>query len=307
VDPGTGKPGSVFGQSVCIASEWKDLYFPKVLEFFDATGFKSWNADGPYHGDPCASENHPHHRGLEDSQWAQWGVQVEILHELQRRGCYIPNPDWYFLNGQCSTGMGYREASANLTPQQQLLLGRQYIYDGTWHKIPTMGWMTLQLVGFYTRDSRVGLEPLKDNLQRYERGLVQYLGSGCQFTLRGNRLYDAPETKAMVKKWIDWFKKYRPVLTGDIIHMGRPTGRDLDCLLHVNPDSTPKALAVVFNPTGRRIRKELKFRLYYAGLEETVSIQKEGGAAKAYPLDREFRARVPVDIPAEGFTWLTME
>lgn len=112
----------------------------------------TYNMDGPYHGDPCASDKHPHHRGLADSQWEQWKTQVEVIHELQRRGMYIPIPDWYFLNGQCATGMGYREASANLTPQQQLLLGRQYIYDGTWHKLPPMGWMTLQLVGFYTND-----------------------------------------------------------------------------------------------------------------------------------------------------------
>ena len=117
---------------------------------------------------------------------------------------YIPIPDWYFLNGQCSTGMGYREASANLTPQQQLLLGRQYIYDGTWHKIPPMGWMTLQLVGFYTNDPRVGLEPLCENLDRYEQQLIQFLGSGCHLTIRGNRLYDTPETKQLVSKWINW-------------------------------------------------------------------------------------------------------
>ncbi len=307
VDPETGKPGSLFGQSVCIASEWKDDYFKNVFEFFDKTGFKSWNADGPYHGDACASTEHKYHRGLEDSQWEQWKVQVDVLSELQRRNCYIPIPDWYFLNGQSATGMGYREATANLTPQQQLLLGRQYIYDGTWHKIPTMGWMTLQLVGFYSNDPRVGLEPLKDNLDRYERGLVQHLGSGCQFTVRGNRLYDTPETKQMVKKWVDWFKTYREVLTGDIIHLGRPNGRDLDCMMHVNPFGEDRAMAVVFNPTNKSITKKLKLPLYYAGVSKTADVCIEGGSSKYYSLNDKQEIEVELTIKPGGYTWVLVK
>lgn len=42
----------------------------------------TYNMDGPYHGDPCASTKHPHHRGLEDSQWEHWKTLVEVIHEL---------------------------------------------------------------------------------------------------------------------------------------------------------------------------------------------------------------------------------
>jgi len=231
-------------------------------------------------------------------------VQVDVLHELQKRDCYIPIPDWYFLNGQSATSMGYREAAANLSPQQQLLLGRQYIYDGTWHKIPTMGWMTLQLVGFYSNDPRLGLEPLNENLDRYERGLVQHLGSGCQFSVRGNRLYDTPETKAMVKQWTDWFKTYREVLTGDIIHLGRPTGRDVDCMMHVNPFGKDKGMVVIFNPTNTKINKSISLPLYYTGLDQEAIISEKGENPKKYKLDREYDVKVNVEIEANGFTWL---
>ena len=307
VDPATGKPGSLFGQSVCIASKWKDDYFKNVFEFFDKTGFKTWNADGPYHGDACASTEHKHHRGLKDSQWEQWKSQIDVLHELQKRDCYIPIPDWYFLNGQSATSMGYREATANLSPQQQLLLGRQYIYDGTWHKIPTMGWMTLQLVGFYSNDPRLGLEPLNENLDRYERGLVQHLGSGCQFSVRGNRLYDTPETKTMVKKWADWFHQYREVLTGDIIHVGRPSGRDLDCMMHVNPFRKDKGMVIIFNPTGKKIKKSVSLPLYYTGLDKEATVSEKGDNPTKFQLDREYKVKVNVEIEANGFTWLLIQ
>ena len=303
----TGKPGGLFGQSVCIASEWRDIYFGKMWEFYDKTGLKTYNMDGPYHGDPCASTTHKYHRGMLDSQWEQWKVQTEVIAELLRRDVYVPIPDWYFLNGQSSTGMGYREASANLTPEQQLLLGRQYIYDGTWHKMPTMGWMTLQLIGFYTRDLRVGLEPLCENLEPYDRQLVQFLGSGCALTIRGDRIYDTPETKAVVKKRIDWFKKYRDILTSDIIHVSRPSGRDLDCMMHVNPELEHKGIVIIFNPTENEIAKEIKLPLYYTGLEKTANISHEEGAAKTYTMDENRDLYLPVSIPANGYTWYVIE
>lgn len=307
IHPETGKPGSVFGQSVCIASAWKDSYYANMWTFFDRTGLLSFNMDGPYHGDPCASDDHPYHRGLADLQWEQWKTQVAVIHELQRRNMSVPIPDWYFLNGQSATGMGYREATANLTPQQQMLLGRQYVYDGTWHKAPTMGWMTLQLVGFYTNDPKVGLEPLAENIENYENQLFQYLASGCQLTVRGNRLYDTPETKAMVKKWVGWFKKHREILTSDIIHVGRPTGRDLDVMFHVNPFIEEKGLAAIFNPTDKPIKKEITLPLYYTGLTKRASIVQADGSTKRYRLDKKQHIEISVEVPAGGFTWLIVK
>ncbi len=307
IHPETGKPGSLFGQSVCVASSWKDTYFPKMWKFFDETGIRSFNMDGPYHGDVCAATNHPHHRGLNDSQWEQWKTYVEVLHELQRRNIFIPIPDWYFMNGQCATGMGYREASANLTPQQQMLLGRQYIYDGTWHKLPTMGWMTLQLVGFYTNDPRVGLEPLEKNLDRYEQQLIQYLASGCMLTIRGNRLYDSPKTKQMVKKWIDWYKEHRPILSSEIIHVSRPTGRDLDCIMHVNPFLEEKGMVVVFNPTNRAITKTITLPLYYTGLKGQATVVNAAGQSQKLPMNDKQEIYLKVSIPPQGTSWFVIK
>ena len=307
IDPATGKPGSLFGQSVCIASEWRDDYYPKMWKFYERSGFMVYSADGPYHGDACASTVHKYHRGLADSQWEQWKHQVGVIHEAQHRGMNCVLPDWYFLNGCCATGMGYREASANLSPQQQLLLGRQYIYDGTWFKLPTMGWMTLQLVGFYSRDPRIGLEPLNENIDRYEQQLMQYLASGCQLGIRGNRMYDTPQTKAMVLKWLNWFKEYREILTSEIIHVSRPTGRDLDCMMHVNPHIKHKGMVVVFNPTDREIAKELKLPLYYTGLKGKCSIKHEGENPADYDLNEKSELLLSVKVKPQGTTWFVLE
>jgi hypothetical protein len=303
IDPVTGKPGSSFGQSVCIASKWKDSYFGNMWKFYDRTGLMCYNIDGPYHGDICASTTHKYHRGLEDSQWEQWKTQVEVLHECLRRGMRVQVPDWYFLNGSAATGMGYREAAANLTPQQQLLLGRQYIYDGTWYKLPTMGWMHLQLVGPYANDPRIGLLPLAKNIDRYNQVLMQYLASGCQLGILGNEIYDTPETKRMVSKCFDWFREYRDILTSEIIHVSRPNGRDLDCMLHVNPLINRKGMVIVFNPTDNEITKNLKIPLYYTGLKNKVTVRQEGTNPVSCNLNDKEELSLPVSVKAQGTTW----
>ena len=49
--------------------------------------------------------------------------------------------------------------------------------------------------------------------QAFEFGLAQYLGSGVAACYRGTRIFDSPETRAAVQKWVDFYKRYRMVLT----------------------------------------------------------------------------------------------
>ena len=45
---------------------------------------------------------------------------------------------------------------------------------------------------------------------------------GVAACYRGFRLYDSNSTKALVKKWVDFYKTYRDIITSDIIHVKRP-------------------------------------------------------------------------------------
>ena len=104
IDPVSKNPGSAFGQSACGASKWADLYYDNMWKTIEGAGMGAFKPDGPYHGDCCAATDHPHHKGLEDSQWAQWKWMCKILHEGQKRNLYLTIPDWYVLNGQTCTG-----------------------------------------------------------------------------------------------------------------------------------------------------------------------------------------------------------
>jgi hypothetical protein len=299
IDPVTKRPGSAFGQSACGASAWADMYYDNMWKVIEATGMGAFKPDGPFHGDACAATDHPHHKGLEDSQWAQWMWMNKVLHEGQRRNLYLTIPDWYFLNGQACTGMGYREATDNIDITLQTLIYRQYIFDATWHKTAQMGWVNLN-----TEVLHGGLEK---NLEKYERTFFVMLSSGAQVWVRGHRLYDGPKSKAMLKKWMAWYHKHKEVILGDIIHLKRPDGRGLDYYLHVNAGGKEKAMLLVFNPLDTEASQTIDVPLYYTGLTDSAEIREQEGESKTHQLDREFKVKVPVTIPAGGFTWFIIE
>jgi hypothetical protein len=303
INPKTGKTGgAIFGNSPCLGSTWGIQYFERIEKFLTETGFDLLEHDGSYPGDVCASTTHPGHRGLDDSQWTQFQRIVAFYHRFRERGIYLNVPDWYFLNGSNKTGMGYRETNWSLPRAEQHIHARQNLYDGTWEKTPGMGWMFVPLVEYQGGGAAATIEPLKEHLPDYERHLVNNLGYGVQACYRGPRLYDSPETRAVVKKWVDWFKKYRAILESDVIHLRRADARDWDGVLHVNPTSTERGLAMLYNPTEEPIRRTIVLPLYYTGLTEKARIQVGEGRGQTVTLDRAYQARVTVTIPPGGAT-----
>jgi hypothetical protein len=71
---------------------------------------------------------------------------------------------------------GYRESNWSLPRERQILLGRQNIYDDTWDKIPSMGWMFVPLVEYQGGGAAATLEPLSKHLDAYETHLANNFG-----------------------------------------------------------------------------------------------------------------------------------
>ena len=308
INPKTGKPGgAIFGNAPCFGSAWGMNYLRKLTNFLAQTGLDLLEHDGPYPGDICASTKHPGHRGEADSQWVNWRMCAGLYTWCRERGIYVNQPDYYFFAGGSKTAMGYREDNWSLPRAQQLIHARQNIYDGTWTKPQTAGWMFVPLTEYHGGGAAATIEPLREHLEAYEGHLANTLGAGVQACWRGPRLYDSEETKALVKKWVDWFKTHRDILESDIIHCRRADGRDIDYLLHVNPRLKTRALAMIHNPLPAAVEREVMLPLYYAGLTNTALVRVEDGKPKRYELDGEHRIRVPVSIPASSRTWLTVE
>lgn len=292
-----------FGNSPCLDSEWGIDYFNKLYEFFNTTGMDILEHDGSYPGDPCAAEHHPAHKGFDDSQWSQFERIRTFYRWCRENAIYLNVPDWYFLNGSNKTGMGYREVNWSLPRAQQEIIERQNIYDGTWEKTPSMGWMFVPLVEYHGGGPAATIEPLREHLPHYEQRLANLFGAGVQACYRGPRLYDAPETKALVMKWVDFYKKYRRILDSDIIHVRRADGRDFDAILHVDPSGPVKGLLMVYNPLNTSIRRTLPLNVYYSGVHEVARVAEQDGEPMHMQVDRNYEISLDVQVPARSQNW----
>jgi hypothetical protein len=246
-------------------------------------------------GDVCASTVHPGHKGLDDSQWRQMEIQKDLYRWLNERGVYINAPDWYFLDGTHKIAIGYREVNFSLSREQQKILNRQNIFDGTWEKNSSMGWGFVPLTRYQGGGPEAILEPLSEHLKDYEQLMMQYYGAGVQACYRGPRLYDTEETKQTVIKVINWYKKYRNILNSDIIHLRRADGRDWDGWLHVNPSLKEK------------IMRTIKIPLYYTGLTESATVRIRESGPFTLKLNRGYVIELTLVIQSESCNWVTIE
>ena len=128
--------------------------------------------------------------------------------------------------------------------------------------------MFLPLVDYHGGGDDAAFEPLSQHLKSYQFGLAQYLGAGVAACYRGYRIYDTNETKAMVTKWVSFYKKYRDIITSDIVRVRRPDMQSIDSYMHVNPRLRDRGLAMVFNPTTENQTILLTLPLYYTGISE---------------------------------------
>lgn len=298
-----------FGNSPALASEWGIEYFRKIRAFFDATGFLAFEHDGSYPGDFDAIARPPRQRGLDDSQWVQWKMVTDLYGEMRARGAYLRVPDYYYFNGANECGMGYRETNWSLPRELQVLHARQNIYDGTWEKTPTMGWMFVPLTQYHGGGEAATIEPLDRHLDHYERMLSAHFGAGVQACWRGTRLYDTPRVRDAVKAWVDWYEEHREILESDLIHGRRADGRDVDWLLHVDPRLPERALLAAWNPLAVDVVRPLRVPLHYAGLAGAARVRRGAGIE---PMDDGYETlalgpdgvgEILLRVPAGGFAW----
>ncbi len=288
------------GNCPALTSKWGQEYFRKLRKFFDKTGFLQFTHDGSYPGDFDVTARPPLQRGLLDSQWAQWRIITDFYKTLRAKGVYLRVPDYYYLSGANECGMGYRETNWSLPRAQQVIHTRQNIYDGSWEKTPSMGWMFVPLTQYHGGGAAATIEPLDAHQEHYRRMLDSNLGMGVQAVYRGHRLYDTDRVRDLVKDRVAWYKRHREVLESDLIHGRRADAQDLDWMLHANPGGRECGMLVVYNPLSRTVRRELSVDLYYTGLRKQAWIQTEEGEKQSVLLDRSFRMRVAVEVPAGG-------
>jgi hypothetical protein len=66
---------------------------------------------------------------------------MDFYRTMAAKGLYVNAPGPYFLDGTHKDGMGYDEMQWSRPRWEWITQARQQIYDQTYHKIASMGWM----------------------------------------------------------------------------------------------------------------------------------------------------------------------
>ena len=155
--------------------------------------------------------------------------------------------------------------------------------------------------------------PFSEHCHCWGWTLATYRGTGYGTCYRGDRLYDTPEVQAMVTKWMQFWSRYRTILTADVIHVKRPDMQQIDALLHVdyNTSASIAGLLMVYNPAfdGGNSTTLLKVPLYYTGESDAVVLQHEEAdeLAEIHTLDRDFSIAITVSLPPSGITYYVIK
>ena len=290
------------GNCPALTSEWGRDYFRKLDGFFGRTGFVMLEHDGSYPGDVDVTPRPPYQKGELDSQWVQWRMIADFYAKRRGEGVFLNVPDYFYLTGTNKCGMGYREVNWSLPREMQLIHTRQNIFDGTWTKTPSMGWMFVPLSEYHGGGAAATIEPLREHLDHYEMMMKSNLAFGVQACYRGPRLFDAPETQQRVADVVKWYREHRELLEADVVHGRRADGRDIDWMLHVAPQSQ-RGMLVAFNPLDRPLTRKIEVDLYYTGIRESVIVTDEQGQTNSQPIHTNHKLTLELTIPPGQMTW----
>ena len=139
-----------------------------------------------------------------------------------------------------------------------------------------------------------------------------------------------PESKALLKRWVDWGNAHRRILHADLLHLKRPDGSGYDAMMHVDAEPPPltlstnssvhydvepveRALLMVFNQSPRRLNTTLTVPLYFAGLSSATKVTRGFLGPNGHPVDtpdskvwqlrRDWTVRLPIAVEPSGIAW----
>lgn len=285
----------------CLASAAFDDYWDNFRNFVSYTGLDCVEIDGTYPGCYCScgeqhknidketdpadpadraagkSSKYKFHYGVFDSQVKQWENAVRMVcREFRDMGVYIKVPAWYYLNGANKCGIGYEEAAWSQPRQEQLIYGRQIMYNASYARTMSMSWSHVPFAQYHGGGSSAAFQPFKEHKEDYNWVIAQNLGNGVNSDFRGPQLFD-DGTRDILNKWVDFSKRYRGIINSDMVHISqaaydaagsnRQRGVALDTLYHVNSlNEGEKGLLWVYNQSDEERTEIITVPMYYTGL-----------------------------------------
>eukprot|EP00039_Didymoeca_costata_P032421 m.37766 g.37766 ORF g.37766 m.37766 type:complete len:774 (-) comp9349_c0_seq2:28-2349(-) len=322
--------------ALCASNDFYDEMEATMLEFWDKTGILAVDQDGAESAQACANESHKGHHGVNDSLTTQWERVQTTFHRYLNRGGFIHGMPGHFIDGgQSKVPGGYDEMTFSLPRWRWIHRQRQRMIadpQGRDQTMPNaMRFMITPFVPYHPSEvegdcwippckfkpvsgyeSSATLEPLDEHLVELEWALSNTYGTGVITNLRGYRMYQSNASKAIVVKWISFFKKYRQILVADFTTLNWSNETGYDAVLHwapegYYPDIKERGLIVVWNTLNTSMTYSMAAPLYFSGLTTSALVREKEGTPKLYSLDANFTTNITVVMEPLAITYFVIE
>ena len=301
-------PNHYFGEwTLDVATDWGLYINRKTEECMVRGGFDGYVLDAPYYGDISVYEG----RGCKPGgagQLLAWERQIEFYQRMAAQG-YIGEvatgfSAWAHGNQHISTS-GYNEDHfGELGMWAQILSTRSGAYEFTKESRPEMGMYFIPVVSWLDGPDLLPMED-EENLKMFDAYMANCFGYGFEGLAFCQMPYEGPKSKAIVKRWLDFWKSHADFFKqGDLLHVREPDGKRLDAVMHVLVEGDRhRALLVVYNPAKKEQTDELVLPLDVLDLPlDGWTAISESGMTPCVK-----HGKIQVTVPARDATWYELQ
>jgi hypothetical protein len=297
-------PGGI--GNMCPSSGWGEHVHRKVDHLMDL-GVAAFQTDGPPYHQTCHEPSH-NHGSPQTAKLDNWHWEREFNRHMVERGAFVQSPTGIevLFDGVAQIPGGYTEDDQSvLVGLDQVTQFRANLLINSEKYPPSARWGFFLIGDLFS--SRPGMVNDPENeLVRFEHGLAGHLGYGFSACLHGKHLFNGPRSKAIAQRWLGFYKRYRPLLTGRTLPLRIPDSRGLDAVMHCSPTDNPCAVVVVFNPSEQERRGYFTLPLEFAGWEPgRAATLRRNGAGEATPIsiDDQGNALLDMTLTAGTVEW----
>jgi len=266
------------GWVMCGASGYHEHLLKVKLPFAKAIGADLIDNDGPYYGDLCYSREHGHH-SPEEAQYHNWRLAVERYRAYRDAGLTVIAPDGTqsLFNGNSGNPTYHTETCTRFDIYDFILDMRVCLYKTSFYMPTSAMYYSVWCDPAVMNGVDVTADP--DLFNYYFASLACY---GVMLGMLGIRVYENDSQRETIARWLGFIREYRDLLARDVLHLAEPDGRNIDCIMHIDPASDRCGLVAAFNPTTHRRRGQFVVPSKYLGCSR-LRLQKlwDDGAARS--------------------------
>lgn len=297
------KDGSLMSCAACLDSEWGAYITKKGLELISELNLDYVDIDGPYDAFLCYSDKHGHHTP-EESEYRNWEVQTAFYRKLREMGIYYSSPQNLspIMHGANKLVCGEYEAPdpRYRTVWDAILGFRKRAWYSTIINPPTVILMNVSETWKFDN-------VLKTDMDALEHLLATFFGYGFAAGLGIMGYYNSKRSRETIRKWVQFFKRYRDILESDVIHLRYPDGRSIDTIMHVNKETSPQGLIMAYNPTELNLTESIIFPLKYFAPYKKILIKSVDGAVVEPACSSNNMALLNVSLEPRKLTYFELK